>query len=209
MNESEATPKAQEDHEFYFQDMIVFLVENRLFKVPARNFITESEVFETMFKLPQNPDVVADGLSNDQPLRLDGVKCEDFRQLLRVMYPSGIDKMETLTMEQWSSVLALSTRWDMTAIRAKAIKNVREALNRDGLDPHNLILFILGQTHRVDEWVMLATISLIKRQEPMGPNDAKIIGVENALKIASLREQHHRYGGIHDRNRTAQLFGLG
>lgn len=40
-----------------------------------------------MFKLPQNPDVVADGLSNDQPLRLDGVKSEDFRQLLRVMYP--------------------------------------------------------------------------------------------------------------------------
>jgi hypothetical protein len=40
-----------------------------------------------MFKLPQNPDVAADGLSNDQPLRLDGVKSQDFRQLLRVMYP--------------------------------------------------------------------------------------------------------------------------
>jgi hypothetical protein len=62
-------------------------VENRLFKVPARNFITESEVFETMFKLPQNPDVGADGLSNNQPLRLDGIKMDDFRQLLRVMYP--------------------------------------------------------------------------------------------------------------------------
>ena len=62
-------------------------VENRLFKVPARNFIAESEVFETMFKLPQNPDVVADGLSNDQPLRLEGIKSDDFRQLLRVMYP--------------------------------------------------------------------------------------------------------------------------
>ena len=62
-------------------------VENCLFKVPARNFITESEVFETMFKLPQNPDVTVDGLSNDQPLRLEGVKSDDFRQLLRVMYP--------------------------------------------------------------------------------------------------------------------------
>lgn len=40
-----------------------------------------------MFKLPQNPDVAADGLSNDQPLILDGVKSYDFRQLLRVMYP--------------------------------------------------------------------------------------------------------------------------
>ena len=40
-----------------------------------------------MFKLPQNPDVVPDGLLNDQPLRLEGVKSDDFRQLLRVMYP--------------------------------------------------------------------------------------------------------------------------
>lgn len=72
-------------------------VENRLFKVPARNFITESEVFETMFKLPQNPDVAADGLSNDQPLRLEGVKSDDFRQLLRVMYP----RYETIDMRHF------------------------------------------------------------------------------------------------------------
>lgn len=40
-----------------------------------------------MFKLPQNPDTTADGLSDDQPLRLEGIKRDDFRQLLRVMYP--------------------------------------------------------------------------------------------------------------------------
>ena len=40
-----------------------------------------------MFKLPQNPDIAADGLSDDQPLRLEGVKSDEFRQLLRVMYP--------------------------------------------------------------------------------------------------------------------------
>jgi hypothetical protein len=40
-----------------------------------------------MFKLPQNPDIAADGLSDDQPLRLEGVKSDGFRQLLRVMYP--------------------------------------------------------------------------------------------------------------------------
>jgi len=91
-------------------------------------------------------------------------------------------------MEQWLTVLALSTRWDMTAIRAEAIKNVKEALNRDGLDPHNFKLLTLGQTYRVDEWVIIAVISLIKRQEPIGLDDANVIGVENALKIASLRE---------------------
>lgn len=40
-----------------------------------------------MFKMPQNPDIAADGQSDDHPLRLEGVKSDDFRQLLRVMYP--------------------------------------------------------------------------------------------------------------------------
>jgi len=220
------TAKAQ-DHEFYFQDIII-LVENRLFKVPARNFIAESEVFETMFKLPQNPNVTADGLSNDQPLRLEGVKSDDFRQLLRVMYPSGIDRCETLTTEQWISVLALSTQWDMTAIRSQAIKKVRASLVADNQLPYKLLN--LGQTHRVDEWVKTAIIFFVKRKEPMGMNDAEIIGVENAFKIASLREscvisglenyyspmkpfrvleQRPELGPIADTKRIEQLFGLG
>jgi len=218
-----STEKTQEDHEFYFQD-IILLVEDRLFKVPARNFITESEVFETMFKLPQNPDVIADGLSNNQPLRLEGVKSDDFRQLLRVMFPSGIDRHETLTTEQWVSVLALSTQWDMTAIRSEAIKKVREGLASESdksLLPHKLLN--LGQTHRVDEWVKAAIAFFVKRQEPMGPNDAKIIGIDNAFKIASLREcciidiyqksfrvaeERPKLGHMVDTKRIEQLFGL-
>jgi len=226
MNWSEATPstaKAQEDHEFYFQD-IILLVEDRLFKVPARNFIKESEVFETMFKLPQSPDVVADGFSNDQPLRLEGVKSDDFRQLLRVMYPSGIDKKEFLTLEQWISVLTLSTQWDMTTIRAEAIANVGAAITSDSDDLYSLHkLLNLGQAHHIDEWVSTAIVFFVQRKEPMGPSDAETIGVENAFKIASLREcciqknpseirlaekRPKLVGTIKDTKRIKQLFGL-
>jgi hypothetical protein len=93
-------------------------VEDRLFKVPARNFITESEVFETMFKLPQNPDVKADGLSNNQPLRLEGVKSDDFRQLLRVMYP----RYETDHRN------AISAKSDITV----ALTDMRPSLRNNG-----------------------------------------------------------------------------
>ena len=119
--------------------------------------------------------------------------------------------------------MVLSTQWDMTAIRAEAIKNVRAALPPDGLLPHSLLN--LGQTHRVDEWVITAVVFFVKRQEPMGPNDAKTIGIENALKIASLREcciQDFRTssfrlleerpkltGAITETKRIEQLFGLG
>jgi len=185
-NKTTPTPaKAQRDNEFYFQD-IVFLVEDHLFKVPARNFITESEVFETMFKLPQNPDIAPDGLSDDQPLRLEGVKKDGFRQLLRVMYPSGTGKALTLTTEQWLSVLELSTRWDMTEIRAQAIKDVRAALHPDSDLPSKLLNH--GQTYRVDEWVVESIQDFTRRRKPMDMDDVEAIGIENVLKIASLRE---------------------
>jgi len=179
-------------------------VEGHLFKVPARNFTIESEVFETMFKLPQNPNIAVDGCSDDQPLRLEGVKREDFRQLLRVMYAryekdrnrarfplsktfkhhSGIEK-ESLTLEQWISVLELSTQWAMENIRALAIRNIGVALPPDDV-PHRLLT--LGQRYGVDMWVIGAVDFLIKREQPMGRNDVESIGLENVLKIASLRE---------------------
>jgi hypothetical protein len=111
----------------------------------------------------------------------------------------------------------------MTTIRAEAIKNVRAALATDNLLPHKLLN--LGQTYRVDEWVMTAITFFIKRREPIRPNDAEIIGVDNALKLASLREcciQHigpsirlveersKMTGPINDssKKRVEQLFGL-
>ena len=64
-------------------------MENQLFKVPRRNFEIESGVFSNMFQFPAP---VEDGYvlgrsSDDQPLRLEGIKKSDFLQLLRVMFP--------------------------------------------------------------------------------------------------------------------------
>jgi hypothetical protein len=62
-------------------------VEDTLFRVPRRYFEQESEVFHDMFRLPVAEDAIPDGCSDEQPLRLDGILKEDFRQLLRVMFP--------------------------------------------------------------------------------------------------------------------------
>lgn len=62
-------------------------VENTLFRVPRYYFEQESDVFRDMFQFPVAEGAVPDGCSDEQPLRLDGIKKEDFRQLLRVMFP--------------------------------------------------------------------------------------------------------------------------
>jgi hypothetical protein len=61
-------------------------VENTLFRVPRHHFEQESEVFRDMFQLPIAEDATPDGCSDEQPLRLDGILKQDFRQLLRVMF---------------------------------------------------------------------------------------------------------------------------
>jgi hypothetical protein len=62
-------------------------VEGTLFCVPRHHFIEQSEVFRDMFELPVATDTVPDGLSDEQPLQLEGVSEADFRQLLRLMFP--------------------------------------------------------------------------------------------------------------------------
>ena len=55
--------------------------------MPKLYFERDSEVFRDLFTLPNNLEVHEDGSSDKQPLRLEGIKEHDFRQLLKVMYP--------------------------------------------------------------------------------------------------------------------------
>ena len=51
-----------------------------MFKVPRHKFVAESVIFRSMFDLPLG-DKRADGLTDEQPLRVD------FRLFLKYLYP--------------------------------------------------------------------------------------------------------------------------
>ena len=90
------------DETFFFQDvyflvcidnvlnycMLSFLVkvENTCFRVWRRNFEEGSSVFRDMFSLPSG-ESTAEGSSQDNPIILENIKAEDFKQFLRVMFP--------------------------------------------------------------------------------------------------------------------------
>ena len=62
-------------------------VEDQLFKVPRHLFVKLSPVFRDMFRSPVPGGAKADGLSDNQPLVLNGIEKKDFVQLLRCLYP--------------------------------------------------------------------------------------------------------------------------
>ncbi|KAH6884030.1 hypothetical protein BKA70DRAFT_1340428 [Coprinopsis sp. MPI-PUGE-AT-0042] len=80
---------------------LILKAGNTLFKVPSFYFRRESKVFQDMYQLPQGDAAPADGSSEERP-RLSCM-C-----ILRVMFPSSLEAEDTLSADEWKSVLKLS-----------------------------------------------------------------------------------------------------
>jgi len=170
------------DESFYFAD-VVFLVEGCLFKVPRAYFERDSEVFCGMFNLPVGPrEVPVDGSSDRYPLRLEGIRENDFRQLLRVMYPQHPAQPDTMTCAEWTSVLKLSTMWNFEGLRDLAVKS----MSRLPIDPVEKTA--LAMEYDIDGWLLPAINELAQREDPIGIEEARRLGLEVAMKIAAVRE---------------------
>jgi hypothetical protein len=67
-------------------------VENRLFRVPSYMFFKGSPTFVETFNLPplsaENHGDTWPGANSENPIVLpDDVRCEDFKNLLKALYP--------------------------------------------------------------------------------------------------------------------------
>lgn len=60
-------------------------VEDELFRVPKHPFM-KSSVFQTTFSLPR-PAGTAEGETDDQPFKLEGIDKQAFERFLQVMLP--------------------------------------------------------------------------------------------------------------------------
>ncbi|KAH9485753.1 hypothetical protein JR316_0002668 [Psilocybe cubensis] len=184
MNPPETRPNIIRDEDFYLQHSI-FLVENRLFKVPILHLVEESDVFRTMFQLPQasNSDTLVDGMTDERPIVLQGVKSDDFKQFLRVVYARRPLEYDALTLDQWGSVLELSSKWDMEGIRKMVIRNMTPLLANDS---HNLVVW--GSKFSVMGWISDGLVALVNRLDPMTETDVAKVGLSIVMKIAAIRE---------------------
>jgi len=174
-------PATRRDESFYFVD-VVFLVEGCLFKVPRTYFERDSEVFCGLFQLPVAQNVPVDGSNDQQPLRLEGIKEDDFRQLLKVMYPRHAGQQDAMSSTEWTSVLKLSTMWSFDDLRDLAILNMSQL----SIDP--IERAALAKEYSIDEWLLPALNELAQREEPIGIEEARRLGWETALQIAAVRE---------------------
>ncbi|KAF6750655.1 hypothetical protein DFP72DRAFT_774324, partial [Ephemerocybe angulata] len=181
------TTSAGRVEEFYW-DTVVFKVENSLFKVPRGQFIAQSEVFAGMFLVPRpvgDEHESAEGGSDANPIVLEGYKADDFKALLKVLYPSYVSSMvterEDPTKYELESVLKLSTIWEMNKIRSYAIKQLSiESV----LSPAERVT--LAREHRVSKWFFQGVTSLVKDALSLDDLEASV-GIRTAYRILGIK----------------------
>ncbi|KAF8834879.1 hypothetical protein BDN67DRAFT_959584 [Paxillus ammoniavirescens] len=173
-------------HEQFYMNTVTFLVEDCLFKVPRSPFETESTVFKDMFSLPVGDLEGVEGLDDFKPIRLEGTKKDDFEQLLKVLLHRTNDLSPALpaNVGQWTSVLKLSTLWGFSTLRQVAFNRLSRSTTISLAKK-----IALGYQYDVQSWLLPTMNELVRRPESITMEEARCMGFEIALKLASVREK--------------------
>ncbi|KAJ3513304.1 hypothetical protein NMY22_g15080 [Coprinellus aureogranulatus] len=165
-------------------------VEDKVYRVPRHGFIEHSEIFETMFTLPQ-PDGSSEGQSDENPIILPSCTKLEFESLLEVLYPAaGNLQVAHLQKGQWINVLKLSDLWSMEKIKQMAIDELDEARSLDAMEKVDL-----GREYRVSTWLITGYMSIVENwaEKHWTLNDlGDKLGWETAARILELVSKSKR-----------------
>jgi len=175
--EPEPEPESERDSVYYF-DIIVFKVENTLFRIPKNGFQVADSFFETIFSLPQPKGTIVEGSDDTCPLPLDGVSKAYFRGFLRVLYPFN---GTATTYEEWVGALDLATMWDFKEIRKASVVALSTLItSRDIVEN-----VVLAKKYRVKKWLLDGYLKLLKQPQPLNIDQLRSSHVD-LLTIARL-----------------------
>jgi len=180
---SEPDAPPSHDAEYYLHDeMAIFLVERRLFKIHRHFFVRESDVFRTMFSCPPGHETM-EGMTDDRPISLPGITGFEFKTLLDFFY-NGMHDGFKLSLKEWTAILSISSRYDMDKIRRRAIGQIIS--HRPRIEP--VEKFVLAEKHNIPDWLPAAYASLCQRANPLEEWEAEKLGLRITVKLARARE---------------------
>ncbi|KAH8117123.1 hypothetical protein DFH11DRAFT_1473020, partial [Phellopilus nigrolimitatus] len=179
--------------DMFFFSLITFKVEDCLFRVPRLAFEKESDVFKGMFLLPRGEiaDSEVDGSSEEKPLVLEGVKAEDFRCLMRVLFPLPRSPYWTayyMTSAQWISVLRLSHMWCFNGIRSLAIAELEKDAFLDVVKKVEL-----AYAFDISSWIRPACYTLAMRRDSLSLEEGIRLGMDFVIKLGLVRDVRYRW----------------
>lgn len=125
------------------------------------------------------------------------------RQLPAISKLSAISNT-TFTLEEWQSVLKLTSLYEMTRVKDFTIEKMNPLLvGLPSLQIH------LAKTYNVREWLAPGLLRLVHRVEPVNEEDVRLLGLSDALKTCALREKVKRCEGCNACQCGIDLKGIG
>jgi len=182
------------DEQFYFR-IVVFRAGNTLFKVPTYSFPADEGIFASMFALPKASGK-KEGSSDSDPIHLPPeVTAFDFKSLLKACLPQPLARAPPkLTVDEWMSVLKLSTMWNLDDLRLKAVDEADEEVKKLG-DVEKLVL---AKRYSVSRWMIEACEALAMREAPIDTAERNRLGVDTSFHLFDLRERSWVWGDVQD-----------
>jgi len=129
----EELPPSRDPKYYFDQDMVVFLVESTLFKLPRRMLAFNSGFFAALFMSEPMPlGKNAKGACDDNPFQMDEEKLVDFGRFLDVFYgihgkcPLHPHEIWTHSwgIEEWKSVLHLGDKCIVSHVKKRAVSEL-------------------------------------------------------------------------------------
>ncbi|CAK5281911.1 unnamed protein product [Mycena citricolor] len=133
-----------------------------------------------MFSLPTASGERPEGEVVENPIVLEGICTVDFDRLLSVFYPADFATRDCASVEEWTSILSLSTRWEFTSIRELAIQHL-------GPSTSAVERIALGRRFDVGPWLVPAYTELCERMDPLTLTEGQLLGVDIIIRIQQVR----------------------
>ncbi|KAJ3520175.1 hypothetical protein NMY22_g12868 [Coprinellus aureogranulatus] len=182
-----ATPRKMDTPRTYTYELVSFKVEDKVYRVPRHGFTAFSDVFNTMFSLPQ-PKESSEGQSDENPIMLPSCTKLEFESLLEVLYPTAARlQVAPLGKNQWIGVLKLSSLWSMDKVRQLAIDELDKCSSLGFLEK-----VILAKKYRISGWLIAGYMAVIENWGGPGGKNltldvlGNILGWETAARIVEL-----------------------
>jgi len=91
----------------------------------------------------------------------------------------------TPSLLAWTSLLSISTRFDMQRVRSRAIMEIDTFY--PAIDPVDKV--VLAVKHNVPKWLPLAYAALCQRADPIEIEEGQKLGLETTVLLAKARER--------------------
>jgi len=186
MRKKARSPTAPKHHpEYHFETGdIIFLVEKYLFCVHRHFFMRESVVFHDMLLIPSGSETTVEGLSDENPIVLQGVKKVHFEWMLWMFYNESYTD-HTASAEKWEAIISLADKWQFERMGDVALKAYLALPDVPPMD--KIVLCRRYDTPR--EYLLDPYLQICTRTKSLTVEEAQAVGLETFALIAQTREE--------------------